>query len=298
MTPDTPEQQDRCGGSGTLPQGGHEGTTRWACPGCPECRPCVRCGGSGSRTTIELSNADDWHCPCCHGTGTAPPTPPSEQQERINLSFTAADAAKLYNLAAVFFRCEYGATRTINHDIEVVHEDCVCDKCNLRRWFFERGMKRNPLLDGRPFPAPPTPTIGDNDGSAHHANEHPRPVRRSDPSDRGAPARPNRGTDDAAHRAARASSPAPVIPEQQERRKRRAKVREVCAVLRSDLYDRGKSFDGEDPHESATWWSPGGLSVTYGYDEQRVWIRCRDSRGKVYAETPDGDASWLDLEML
>lgn len=82
-------------------------------------------------------------------------------------------------------------------------------------------------------------------------------------------------------------------------RERRAKVREIAEVLRSDLYKRGKSFEGEDSETSATWWSPGELSVTYGYDdEQRVWIRCRDSKGRVYAETTDGDAFWLDAEML
>lgn len=80
---------------------------------------------------------------------------------------------------------------------------------------------------------------------------------------------------------------------------RRRKVREICSVLRSDLYERGKSHDDEDSDTSATWWSPLKLSVTYGYgDDQRVWIRCRDAKGEVYVETPDGDGSWLDAEML
>lgn len=83
-------------------------------------------------------------------------------------------------------------------------------------------------------------------------------------------------------------------------RERRAKVREIGEVLRSDLYKRGESHPDEDPDASATWHSPTNLTVTYGYDgdDPRVWIRCRDSRGHVYAETADGNASWLDREML
>lgn len=82
-------------------------------------------------------------------------------------------------------------------------------------------------------------------------------------------------------------------------RERRARVRQIAEVLRSDLYERGKSHKAEDAETSATWWSPGELSVTYGYDDdQRVWIRCRDFKGEVYAETSDGGAVWLDSEML
>lgn len=85
-----------------------------------------------------------------------------------------------------------------------------------------------------------------------------------------------------------------------EKHERRHIIRGIGELLRSDLYERGKSHPDEDAENSATWWSPGEhLSVTYGYtDDQRVWIRCRDSEGKVYAETDDGDANWLDDEML
>lgn len=34
-----PSDEERCGGTGVLPPGGHEGTTRYACPGCEDCEP-------------------------------------------------------------------------------------------------------------------------------------------------------------------------------------------------------------------------------------------------------------------
>ncbi len=82
-------------------------------------------------------------------------------------------------------------------------------------------------------------------------------------------------------------------------RLRRRTIREIGDLLHSDLYQRGASHGDEDSETSATWWSPLKLSVTYGYDdEQRVWIRCRDSKGRIYVETQDGDADWLYSEML
>jgi hypothetical protein len=89
----------------------------------------------------------------------------------------------------------------------------------------------------------------------------------------------------------------PVLKDDR-RRERRAKVREMCRLLESDLYQRTGGQWG-----SAIWTSPLNLTCEYGYDEaaegyQPVWCELRDSHGVVYARSEDADRYWLDGAML
>lgn len=68
---------ERCGGSGVLPQGGHEGTTRYACPGCPDCTPdsegeewtaARRIHAGEECDVVELLDS----CPRCYGEVSNP----------------------------------------------------------------------------------------------------------------------------------------------------------------------------------------------------------------------------------
>lgn len=72
--------------------------------------------------------------------------------------------------------------------------------------------------------------------------------------------------------------------------KQRRDRREMCALLRDDLYERSGS--GEC---SAVWTSPLKWSVEYGCmaDGERTWARVLGPDGKVYAATTDADADWL-----
>lgn len=90
--------------------------------------------------------------------------------------------------------------------------------------------------------------------------------------------------------------PLPVL--QDDRRpERRRKVREMAAVLDSDLYRRTGSGEA-----SAIWTSPLKWIVEYGYDEaaegyQAIWCEVRGPDGKVLARTEDADALWLDASI-
>ncbi len=84
----------------------------------------------------------------------------------------------------------------------------------------------------------------------------------------------------------------------EQKRERRRKQRGVGQALREDLYGRNDK-DNPDPENSAQWVSPGNLKVRYGVSpDEKLWIECIDSTGKVYARTEDGDEFWLEQEML
>lgn len=78
------------------------------------------------------------------------------------------------------------------------------------------------------------------------------------------------------------------------KQERRQAIREMCDILRSDLYKRAAS---DDPNK-AVWQSPGHLRVEYTYDQQAEHqpITCRilNGDGTVYAETDNADAAWLE----
>lgn len=82
------------------------------------------------------------------------------------------------------------------------------------------------------------------------------------------------------------------------RQERRAKVRDMCRLLESDLYRRTGSGEA-----SAIWTSPLDWVVEYGYDEaaegyQAVWCEVRSGvDGKAHARTEDADTYWLDGAM-
>ncbi len=84
-------------------------------------------------------------------------------------------------------------------------------------------------------------------------------------------------------------------------RERRLKVKEITALLRSDLYQRIPDPDPSMADERAVWRAPGGLLCICSYDAEAEHqpVRCElvDSRGQAYASTEDADASWLDQEM-
>lgn len=61
---DTPPEQptsERCGGTGALPQGGHECITRYACPGCDDCTPPDT--GQEKRVTDDALGREPCNCP-------------------------------------------------------------------------------------------------------------------------------------------------------------------------------------------------------------------------------------------
>lgn len=75
-------------------------------------------------------------------------------------------------------------------------------------------------------------------------------------------------------------------------RDQRRTIRECCAFLRSDLFDRTGGSES-----SAVWSSPLGWAVEYGgmADSDRVWARVyRGWTGEVVAETTDVSVEWLD----
>jgi hypothetical protein len=76
-------------------------------------------------------------------------------------------------------------------------------------------------------------------------------------------------------------------------KERRAKVKEIAELLRSDLFKRVGGV------ESAIWESPGGWKVTYTYDQeatgrQPIHVFVFDPTGKEYAQNADADVEWLD----
>lgn len=78
-----------------------------------------------------------------------------------------------------------------------------------------------------------------------------------------------------------------------EKVERRRRVKEICDILRDDLYERVGGI------ESAIWESPGGWKVTYTYDQesegyQPVHVFIFDPQGREYAQNEDADAAWLD----
>ncbi len=81
------------------------------------------------------------------------------------------------------------------------------------------------------------------------------------------------------------------------RPQRRARVREMAALLVSDLYKRTGSGEA-----SAIWTSPLKCTVEYGYDQaaegyQPAWCEVRGPDGRMRAFTADADAEWLDRNM-
>lgn len=65
--------EQRCGGTpgqpGIMPRGGDEGTTRWYCPGCTDCRPpeqiapVTTCVWDDSGFAPVCSQPEEAHCP-------------------------------------------------------------------------------------------------------------------------------------------------------------------------------------------------------------------------------------------
>jgi hypothetical protein len=76
-------------------------------------------------------------------------------------------------------------------------------------------------------------------------------------------------------------------------RQRRTR-REICDVLRSDLYQRTGSGEA-----SAIWTSPLKWQVEYGNnpDGETMWCEITGPDGALWRRSEDADANWLNAEL-
>lgn len=87
-----------------------------------------------------------------------------------------------------------------------------------------------------------------------------------------------------------------------DRDTRRLRVKQMCAYLREDLYERVRDPEPEKAHGRAVWESPLKNRCVYSYDQeaehQPIHAMLIDAAGQVYSETDDATVEWLAGEML